>query len=65
MDIANLTRYTMVVRRDHDGFASPALKVRQQGEVVKFEDVKELLEHATNTGSPKLLAELHDAMLFS
>jgi hypothetical protein len=33
----------MVIRRDEDGFATPALKIRQKGEVVKFEDLKEYL----------------------
>ncbi len=46
--MANLKRYTMVVRRDENGFATPALKVRQKGDVVKFEDIKEFLSSASN-----------------
>lgn len=33
----------MVIRRDENGFARPALKVRRKGEVLKFEEVKEFL----------------------
>ena len=52
--MANLKRYTMVVRRDEKGYASPALKIRQKGEVVKFEDIKEYLPSAShNTDIPK------------
>ena len=47
--MSNLTRYTMVVRRDHEGFATAAGKVRQQGEWVKFEDHVESLSKAYNT----------------
>lgn len=41
VNISNLTRYTMVVRRDQDGFATAAGKVRQNGEWVKFDDIVE------------------------
>ena len=44
----NLTRYTMVVRRDQEGFATAAGKVRQNGEWVKFSDIAELLQMAHN-----------------
>ena len=37
-------RYTMVIRRDENGYATPALKVRQKGEVLKFDEVKDLLK---------------------
>ncbi len=47
--MSNLTRYTMVIRRDHDGFATVAGKVSQQGEWVKFDDIKELLNTAHNS----------------
>ena len=48
--MSNFKRYIMVIRRDAEGFATPALKVRQEGEVLKFDEVKELLQ----TGNPKL-----------
>ena len=38
----NLKRYTMVVRRDENGIATPALKIRKQGEVVKFSDIEKI-----------------------
>lgn len=46
----NFKRYTMVIRRDEDGFATPALKVRQKGEILKFDEVKEFLKLDANTG---------------
>jgi hypothetical protein len=46
--MANFKRYTMVIRRDENGFATPALKVRKEGEVLKFDEVKELLNSSTN-----------------
>ncbi|MCX5638665.1 MAG: hypothetical protein NTX52_13395 [Planctomycetota bacterium] len=42
--MSKFKRYTMVIRRDSEGFATPALKVRQDGEVLKFDEVKELLK---------------------
>lgn len=56
--MANLTRYTMVVRRDENGFATPALKVRRKGEVVKFAEIEDLLRTSGNTGSPKPAPEI-------
>lgn len=47
--MANLKRYCMVVRRDENGYASPALKVRKEGEVVKFEDLEEFLRTSHNS----------------
>ena len=43
-----LTRYTLVVRRDSEGFASACAKVRREGEWVKFSDVMEALTKAPN-----------------
>ena len=42
--MSNFKRYTMVIRRDSEGFATPALKVRQKGEVLKFDEIKDLLQ---------------------
>ena len=53
--MSNLTRYTMVVRRDHEGFATAAGKVRQNGEWVKFDDIKELLNTAHNNARDEIL----------
>lgn len=47
--MANFKRYTMVIRRDENGFATPVLKVRQHGECLKFEEVKEFLKPTANT----------------
>jgi len=59
MIIANLKRYTMVIRRDENGFATPALKVRKQGEVVKFDELVEALPSAsTNTARDAIAAKL-------
>ena len=38
----DIKRYTMVVRRDENGYATPTLKVRQKGEVCKYSDVEKL-----------------------
>lgn len=51
--MANFKRYTMVVRRDENGFATPALKVRQKGDVLKFEEVKEFLPSASSNSDYK------------
>lgn len=51
-----MKRYTMVVRRDGDGLATPALKIRRKGEVVKFEDVEE--SHKKLKASTSLLNSL-------
>ena len=49
----------MVVRRDEKGYASPALKIRQKGEVVKFEDIKEYLPSAShNKAMFQLLSDI-------
>lgn len=42
--MSNFKRYTMVIRRDENGFAIPALKIRKEGEVLKFDEVKEFLQ---------------------
>lgn len=47
--MSNLKRYTMVVRRDKDGFATPALKIRRKGEVVKFKDIEKYLPSSTHS----------------
>lgn len=39
VDIESLKRYTMVIRRDFDGFATPVGKIRAKGEWVKFDDL--------------------------
>ncbi len=54
----NLKRYTMVIRRDKDGFATPALKIRQKGEVIKFSDVEEILKTSTNKAMFQLVDEM-------
>jgi len=41
--IENLKRYTMVIRRDFEGNAIPALKIRQKGDVCKFSELEEAL----------------------
>jgi len=46
-------RYTMVIRRDENGYATPALKVRQKGDILKFDEVKELLKIASNIDCPE------------
>lgn len=46
--IENLKRYTIIIRRDHDGYATPALKIRQKGEVIKFSELEEVLRSASD-----------------
>jgi len=58
--MSNFKRYTMVIRRDSEGFATPALKVRHEGEVLKFDEVKELLQTSTNSDLMPLLRECVD-----
>lgn len=53
--IENLKRYTMVVRRDHEGYATPALKIRRKGEVVKFSDIEEAFRSASHNKQSVLL----------
>ena len=48
----NLQRYTMVVRRDENGVATPALKRRKKGEVVKFSDIKDILNSTPDKTQP-------------
>ena len=60
--MSNFKRYTMVIRRDSEGFATPALKVRQKGEVLKFDEVKELLQtdaQQLNAKISTLIAEIY------
>ncbi len=54
--MSNFKRYTMVIRRDADGFATPALKVRKEGDVLKFDEVKELLQTDNQHTQPKICA---------
>jgi hypothetical protein len=54
MDIANLKRYNPVAMRSWSGIYYGECMPISHGEFVKFNDVKELIEHATNTASPKL-----------
>ena len=46
--IENLKRYTMVIRRDRDGCAIPALKIRRKGDVCKFSELEEALRSASD-----------------
>lgn len=47
-------RYTMVIRRDEEGFATPAFKVRQKGEVLKYDEVKGYLPPISNENIDKV-----------
>ena len=55
--MANFKRYMMVIRRDENGFATPALKVRKNGDVLKFDEVKELLNSSDNISSTEICDE--------
>lgn len=54
----------MVVRRGENGEATPALKVRQQGEVVKFEDIKEFLPSISSNSASGTLPTLQEFLSF-
>jgi hypothetical protein len=56
--MSNLKRYTMVIRRDENGFATPVLKVRQKGEVLKFDEVKEFLKPEHNSDYTKCASDI-------
>ena len=52
--IENLQRYTMVIRRDEKGYATPALKRRKKGDIIKFSELEEAVERSDNNDSQQL-----------
>jgi hypothetical protein len=52
--MSNLTRYFCESSEDQDGFPVASMKEHAEGEWVKFEDIKELLNTSTDKQSTPL-----------
>jgi len=59
----NLKRYTMVIRRDENGIATPALKIRQKGDVVKFSDIKDVLNSTPNNDRDSISEKYNELLM--
>jgi hypothetical protein len=55
--MSNLTRYTLVTQDDNGDECEGYVEQSDDGEFVKFDDIKELLNTAHNTASKKLLSD--------